>query len=238
MMAFAASALFADFVLSPDARAAESEPISVRSGMNRPCREKIPKDVLARANDYLARTTNRDHARERYRFVPGSSAVLRADSCSGPVVGYQVTYAYAPLRVVGAMPDEVVVDVPFDSTGDIAGLVGFKAEDGTVVEPTITKDAAFDIARDHDPRFADLSGVWIQPTDEDEIVSDDDPCPKRNRNWQVTLCNEGREGERCSASASLKVDGTTGEVVAPWPEELAPPQRIFRALPRAGGRRQ
>ena len=302
LLAFASSALLADLALSLDAHAAEGEPVSVQIGMDRPCRGKIPEDVLARANNHLVRTTNRDYARERYRFVAGSSTVLRAGSCSGEGVSYQLSYEYAPLRVVGAMPDQVYVQVPFDSAADIVGLVGFKAEDGTVVEPTITRDGALDIAkslhlrfaelqsghaylaltdgkrgmapwtwevelcrhdasfyscvrevavkvdaatgavfdvdeftpcpppptgidekraieiaRDHDPRFADLSNVSIQPTEEDELVSDDDPCPKRNRNWQVTLCNEGREGERCSISASLKVNGTTGEVVAPWP---------------------
>lgn len=302
LLAFAASTLLADPLLSREARAEEGEPDSVQIGKNRLCCEKIPKDVLARANNHLVRSTNRGHARERYRFVPGSSSVLRAGSCSGAVVRYQISYEYAPLGVVGAMPDQVVVRVPFDPAADIVGLVGFKAEDGTVVEPTITRDGALDIAkshhprfaelqsgdfrfvltdgkggmapwtwevelcrpdpsfyscerevavkidaatgavfdvgeftpcpppptgideksaieiaRDHDPRFGDLSNVSIQPTDEDELVSDDDPCPKRNRNWQVTLCNEGREGERCSNAASIQVDGPRGEVVAPWP---------------------
>jgi hypothetical protein len=294
--------LLADPMLSREARAEEGEPDGVQIGMNRLCYEKIPKDVLARANNHLVRATNRDYARERYRFDSGSSSVLRAGSCSGAVVGYQLLYEYAPLRIVGAMPDQVVVRVPFDSAADIVGLAGFKAEDGTMVEPTITRDGALDIAknhhprfaelqsgdfrfvltdgkgggapwtwevelcrpdpsfyscarevavkidaatgavfdveeftpcpppptgidekraieiaRDHDPRFADLSNVSIQPTDEDEPVSDDDPCPKRNRNWQVALCNESREGERCSIATSIQVDGTTGEVVAPWP---------------------
>lgn len=168
------------------------------------CRHAVlPKDIVARADAYIAAATDKDYQKAHYRILPEHAHHQREGDCSGPPIGYSLTYHYAPLMEDGAATVAITVYVPSSAECAASGDVVLRDSTGAIVEPTMQRAEVMRIAR---RRWPDIPSDWTSSASLSTIMG----RAGYGWRWQVSFTGPGTA---CWPSKTATVDARSGELL-------------------------
>ena len=170
--------------------------------------------VIARAETYLVAMTGEAYARSNYtRLSRRYGEVYDFETEYKSTKTYWLSYEYEPLVRLGVERPTVAVVVPEDPFAAVTGGVAMRLDDGSIVEPQISRNRLFEIlgALGIEQFAPPLTDTYLRPPTD------------RSPRWTWSATFEHPHPSRASSvrTTTVEVDAVSGEVLSTASSDVA-----------------